>query len=254
MAISVHEVNKRGSQRLALQDENVRRKAAEKAAKAGGRGADKATKKPWWQEELDGAAAAKRTSKADDDISAYRAEACTTCPLPHCWPPLAHCLLSDGYLSALYVPVGRCFMTVLAANVDSPAHVGTGTMFVQYRLRRTVSAIASRRRVRRGVQVGEEPEANFSAGPGQQQARTAFGAAATPSGRPAAAAGKTKPGDSLLSISTHARTQLSRQSNAPVEARLFLRLAPCHGWPSSELRWQYRTLPATIPFAKRKEA
>lgn len=86
----------------------MRRKAAEKAAKAGGRGADKATKKPWWQEELDGAAAAKRTSKADDDISAYRAEACTTCPLPHCWPTLAHCLLSDGYLSALYVPVGSC--------------------------------------------------------------------------------------------------------------------------------------------------
>lgn len=60
-----------------VQEENVRRKAAEKTAKSGGRGSDKAAgKKPWWQDELDAAAAAKRTSKAEDDISAYRDEVC----------------------------------------------------------------------------------------------------------------------------------------------------------------------------------
>ena len=50
----------------------MKRKAAAKAA-AGGE-AEKPAKKPWWQAELDAGAVAKRTSKAEDDAEAYRAE------------------------------------------------------------------------------------------------------------------------------------------------------------------------------------
>ena len=50
----------------------MRRKAETKAAATGG--SRRAEKKPWWQAELDAGEAQKRTSKAEDDLAAYREE------------------------------------------------------------------------------------------------------------------------------------------------------------------------------------